>query len=108
VVKKLDIGLIGDFTLPLAQALVCMLPARHAYAAPSRRFLHIPPDYVVGVPVVLEQKTTILWKCLYVLASLKDSSGLSGAYEANRRGVEENPVHRRNTTVNVDKIRGFH
>jgi hypothetical protein len=34
----------------------------------------------VGVPVVLEQKTTILWKCPYVLATLKDSPGLSGAY----------------------------
>ena len=61
----------------------------------------------MGVPVVLEQKTTILWKCLYLLASLKDSPGLGGAYETNRRGGEENPVHGRNTTVNVDKIRGF-
>jgi hypothetical protein len=60
-----------------------------------------------GVPVVFEQKTTILWKCLYLLASLKDFSGFGGAYEANRRGGEENPVHGRNTTVNVDKIRGF-
>jgi len=60
-----------------------------------------------GVPVVLEQKTTILWKYLYLLASLKDSSGLGGAYEANRRGGEENPVHGQNTTVNVDKIRNF-
>jgi hypothetical protein len=60
-----------------------------------------------GVPVVLEQKTTILWKCLYLLASLKDSSGWGGAHETNRRGEEENPVHRQNTTVNVDKIRGF-
>src|SRR6266702_2776576 len=25
----------------------------------------------------------------------------------SRRGGEENPVYRRNTTVNVDKIRGF-
>ena len=55
----------------------------------------------------MEQKTTILWKCLYLLASLKDSSGLGGAYETKRRGEEENPVHRQNTTVNVDKIRGF-
>ena len=46
-----------------------------------------------GVPAVLEQKTTILWKCLYLLASLKDSPGLGGAYETNRRGAEENPVH---------------
>ena len=30
-----------------------------------------------GVPVVLEQKTTILWKYLYLLASLKDSPDLS-------------------------------
>ena len=64
-------------------------------------------DSKVGVPAVLEQKTTILWKCLYLLASLKSSPGLVGAYETNRRGGEENPVHGRNTTVNVDKIRGF-
>jgi hypothetical protein len=44
---------------------------------------------------------------LYLLASLKDSPGLGRAYETSRRGGEENPVHRRNTTVNVDKIRGF-
>ena len=62
----------------------------------------------VGVPVVLEQKTTILWKSLYLLASLKDSPGLGGVYETNRRGGEENPVHGRNTTVNVDVIRSFH
>jgi hypothetical protein len=34
---------------------------------------------VSGVPVVLEQKTTILWKYLYLLASLKDSLGLGEA-----------------------------
>src|SRR5262245_32224133 len=61
----------------------------------------------MGVPAVLEQKTTICHKYLYLLVSLKDSSGLCGAYEAIRRGVEENPVHRRNAPVNVDKIRGF-
>src|SRR4029453_3983208 len=66
-----------------------------------------PVEQADGVPVVFEQKKTILWECLYLLASLKDSPGLGGAYEANRRGGEENPVHGRNTTVNVDKIRGF-
>jgi len=60
-----------------------------------------------GVPVVLEQKTTILWKCLYLLTSLKDSSGLGGTWETKCSSEEENPVHRQNTTVNVDKIRGF-
>ena len=44
---------------------------------------------------------------MYLLASLKDSSGLSETHETNRSGEEENPVHGRNTTVNVDKIRGF-
>jgi hypothetical protein len=29
-------------------------------------------DVLSGVPVVLEQKTTILWKCLYLLAFFKD------------------------------------
>jgi hypothetical protein len=56
---------------------------------------------------VLEQKTTILWKYLYLLVSLKDSAGLGVTYETKRRSEEENPVHRQNTTVNVDKIRGF-
>jgi hypothetical protein len=46
-------------------------------------------DYGVGVPVVLEQKTTILWKCLYLLASLKDAPGLGGAYELNREVGKE-------------------
>jgi hypothetical protein len=55
----------------------------------------------------LEQKTTILWKCLYLLASLKDSPGLGGTYETSRIGGEENPVQGRNTTVNVDKSRSF-
>jgi hypothetical protein len=55
----------------------------------------------------LEQKTTILWKCLYLLPSLKDSPGLGEAYEPRRRGGEENLVPGRNTTVNVEKIRGF-
>src|SRR5262245_13948028 len=34
-----------------------------------------------GVPAVLEQKTTICCKHLYLLASLKDFSGLGGVYE---------------------------
>jgi hypothetical protein len=60
-----------------------------------------------GVPVVLEQKTTILRKCLYLLASLKDPSGLSVTYETKRSSEEENPIHRQNTMLNVDKIRSF-
>jgi len=55
----------------------------------------------------VEQITTILCKCLYLLSSLKDSPGLGEAEETNRRGGEANPVHGRNTTVNVDKIRNF-
>src|SRR2546421_3512721 len=34
-----------------------------------------------GVPAVLEQKTTICCKYLYLLASLKASPGLGGVYE---------------------------
>src|SRR5262249_49694788 len=34
-----------------------------------------------GVPAVLEQKTTICCKYLYLLASLKDAPCLGGAYE---------------------------
>jgi hypothetical protein len=60
-----------------------------------------------GVPVVLEQKPTILWKCLYLLASLKDPSGLGVTDETKRSSEEENPVHRQNITLNVDKIRSF-
>src|SRR5262249_47190103 len=59
------------------------------------------------VPVVLEQKTTIFWKCLHLLASLKDSSGLGVTDETKRSSEEENLVHRQNTTVNVDIIRCF-
>jgi hypothetical protein len=40
---------------------------------------HRPIALLNGVPVVLEQKTTILGKCLYLLASLKDSPGLDEA-----------------------------
>jgi hypothetical protein len=41
--------------------------------------LEAPSD--VGVPAVLEQKTTICCKYLYLLASLKASPGLGGVYE---------------------------
>jgi len=34
-----------------------------------------------GAPAVLEQKTTICYKYLYLLASLKDSPGLGGTYK---------------------------
>jgi hypothetical protein len=61
----------------------------------------------MGIPAVLEQKTTILWEYLYLLASLKDTPGLGGAYDTSRRGGAENLVHGRNTMVNVDKIRSF-
>ena len=80
--------------------------ADHATAF-SRYFLHDVRVTQVGVPAVLVQKTTILWKCLYLLASLKASSGLGGAYETNRSGGEESPVHGQSTTVNVGKIRDF-
>jgi hypothetical protein len=46
----------------------------------------------LGGPVVLEQKTTILWKCLYLLVSFKDPYGLSGVYETDCIGGEENSV----------------
>jgi hypothetical protein len=38
-------------------------------------------EVLTGVPAVLEQKTTICCKYLYLLTSLKDSPGLGGAYE---------------------------
>src|SRR5262245_53718677 len=60
-----------------------------------------------GVPIVVEQRPEILCNCLYLLSSLKDSPGLGAAEETNRRGGEANPVHGRNTTVNVDKTRHF-
>jgi hypothetical protein len=50
-------------------------------------------DEEIGVPAVLEQKTTICCKCLYLLASWKDSSDLGRAYETNCRGGEENPIY---------------
>ena len=81
------------------------LTQRRIHAIHAAKIFHrlLPP----GVPVVLEQKTTILWKCLYLLDFLKDAPGLGRVYETDRRGGEENPVHGRNTTINVDKIRGF-
>jgi hypothetical protein len=39
-----------------------------------------------GILAVLEQKTTILWKCLYVLVSLKDSPGWGVRDERQRWG----------------------
>jgi hypothetical protein len=50
----------------------------------------------------------ILWKCLYLLASLKDSPGLGGAYETSRRGEEANPFYGLNSTLIVGKIWCFH
>ena len=64
--------------------------------------LSLKPPF--GVPVVLEQKTTILWKCLYLLASLQDSSGLGGTDETKRRSGEENLFDGLNSTLNVEKI----
>jgi hypothetical protein len=44
------------------------------------RFVDVVKSFsLLGVPVVLEQKTTILWKRLYLLAFLKDSPGLGEA-----------------------------
>lgn len=39
----------------------------------------------LGVPGVTEQYTTILWKCLYFLVSLRASLSLRGACDVNRR-----------------------
>jgi hypothetical protein len=41
--------------------------------------LHLGIVRQEGVPGAMEQKTTILGKCLYLLASLKDSPGLDEA-----------------------------
>jgi hypothetical protein len=38
---------------------------------------------------------------------LERLSWLGWVYETNRRSGEENAIHGRNTTINVDKIRGF-
>jgi hypothetical protein len=67
--------------------------------SPDRRYV---TD--IGVPAVLVQKTTILWKCLYLLASWKDSSDLGRAYETNGSGGEENLFDGLNSTLNVEKI----
>ena len=49
-----------------------------------------------GIHAVLEQKTTILWKCLYLLVSLKDSPiigpGWGGVYATNGSSGEANPI----------------
>jgi hypothetical protein len=76
-----------------------------SHGAHIKRYLpFIQLQTALGVPVVLEQKTTILGKYLYVLASLKDSPGLDEAEETHRRGGEEHPIHEQNTTVNVASI----
>jgi hypothetical protein len=46
--------------------------------------------------------------CRLKIVSSYVKKSIGGVYQTNSRGGEENPVHRRNTTVNVDKIRGFH
>ena len=74
------------------------IPAYYAYLRSGGYSKYTPDDFTgdvrrFGVPAVLEQKTTILWKYLYLLASLKDSPGLGGVYETYHRGGEENPVH---------------
>ena len=51
---------------------------------PCASFSALPAVY--GVPAVLEQKTTILWKCLSFLVSLKDSPGWVGGYTTNGSG----------------------
>jgi hypothetical protein len=84
------------------------MPLPLNYNAPTIMHVDLNSCFAtIGVPVVLEQKTTILWKCLYLLAYLKDFPGFGEAYESSRRGGEENHVLGRNTTVNVDKINGF-
>ena len=102
---------MGDYahnrSCPVAAVLAYRLIVVLATAELARVFQRGLSFTHFGIPVVLVQKTTILWKCLYLLASLKDSSGLGATYETKRRSEEENPVHRQNTTVNVDKIRGF-
>ena len=61
----------------------------------------------IGVPAVLEQKTTICCKLLCLLTS---KQGVSPAYSRERthvEGVEENPFYGLNSTLSVGNIRGL-
>src|SRR4029453_17826322 len=60
---------------------------------------------VIGVPAVLEQKTTICCKLLCLLTS---KQGVSPAYSRERthvEAVEENPFYELNPTLSVGNIR---
>ncbi len=63
------------------------------YAPEEKLIASLVVVLVVGVPAVLGQKTTILWKLLYFLVSLKDSPGWGGVYATNGSSGEENPIH---------------
>ena len=45
---------------------------------------------IIGVPAVLEQKTTILYKPLYLLVSNQRASHLSSGVSTRVEGVDEN------------------
>jgi hypothetical protein len=53
---------------------------------------HIGAGTLEGVPVVLEQKTTILWNLLYLLASNELSLSLSSGGKANGRRCGRKPI----------------
>jgi hypothetical protein len=54
----------------MAIAMAVKLEIDPDQAAAGCRNWVVSSSGAIGVPVVLEQKTTILWKCLYLLMSL--------------------------------------
>ena len=64
-------------------------------------------DPVLGVPAVLEQKTTICCKLLYLLTSKRRASPTYSRERTHVEGMEENPFYGLNSTLSVGNIRGL-
>ena len=60
-----------------------------------------------GVPAVLEQKTTICCKLLYLLTSKRRVSPPYSRERTHVEGMEENPFYGLNSTLSVGNIRGL-
>ena len=62
---------------------------------------------ILGVPAVLEQKTTICCKLLYLLTSKRRVSPTYSRERTHVEGMEENPFYGLNSTLSVGNIRGL-
>ena len=62
----------------------------NTYTQTSMQLKELAEAMNYKIPVVLEQKTTILWKLLYLLASNQRVSHLSSGMSTRVEGVDEN------------------